>query len=112
MTHTVLILRFLVIRPMPLNDIKRATGLRQSDAKACLETLEGAGRVWRDDAKLWHFGADPLYKGPVHRDYCVQRDAIAPGYVVVRFGDRWRAGHGQRPPATPGRANALGNIYA
>lgn len=116
MTPEELILMHLAIRPMGFNELMRATGLRRTVMRQHLDALAGAGRAWlaeiADGRRTWHFGADPLYKGRVQRDYSVQRDEIAPGHVVVRFGDRWRAGHGQRPPATPGCANALGNIYA
>lgn len=116
MTPDELILRQLALRPTGFMELMRATGLRRAELTAHLDALAGGGRAWRSDGndgrRTWHFGADPLYKGAVKRDYRVQREVIAPGHVVVRFGDRWRAGHGQRTAATPGRANALGNIYA
>lgn len=116
MTPEELILMHLAIRPMGFNELMRATGLRRTVMRQHLEVLAGAGKAWlaerADGGRTWQIGADPLNQGRVNRDYSVQREVVAPGHVVVRFGDRWRAGHGQRPPATPGLANALGNIYA
>lgn len=116
MTPTELILMHLAIRPMAHNDLMRATGLRRPVLTSTLTVLEGDGQVWRNDGnghgREWTIGADPLRRGNLARDYSVEREKIAPGHTVVRFGDRWRAGHGLRPPATPGMGNALGNIYA
>ncbi len=116
MTPTELILMHLTIRPMSFNELMRATGLKRAALKNDLEALQGDNRAWCGDnigkSRVWQLGVAPYRKDHVARDYSVEREKVAPGHTVVRFGDKWRLGHGQRPPATPGRANALGNIYA
>ena len=114
MTSAELILMHLAIRPMVHNELMRATGLGRMALLSTLTVLEGEGRVWRNDChgRAWNFGADPQHKNQAARNYSVERDEIAPGHTVVRFGDLWRAGHAQMPHAGPDRINALGNIYA
>lgn len=117
MTPAELILMHLAIRPMGFNELMRATGLRRTVMRQTLDALDGAGRAFfalgtNGGRDTWHLGAAPMNHDRVMRDYAIEREVVAPGHTVVRFGDRWRAGHGQRPPATPGLGNALGNIYA
>lgn len=111
-----LILFQLALRPTGFMELMRVTRLRRVDLHRHLNALAGDGRIWLSDGadgrKTWNFGSDPIDKGGVKRDFCVQHEEVAPGHVIVRFGDRWRAGHAQRTPATPRSANSLGNIYA
>lgn len=116
MTPADLILQQLAHRDMGFNDLMRATRLPRSTLRKQLDALADDGLAYlsdpHDGRRTWHFGADPHCARHTKRDYSVLRELVAPGHTVVRFGDRWRAGHGQKPPSTPGRANALGNIYA
>jgi hypothetical protein len=116
MTTDELILRYLVIRPMSFNDLTRAVGCKRNVLTAALLRLAGENRIWRDEGNgrgvLWAIDADPMHKQLCRRDFSIERESVGNGHVIVRFGDHWRAGHGQLPPASPGRANALGNIYA